>query len=84
MPLYTSNIAQSEITDIENNQTEKTHEEDARMTIDEQKAESIRQDVFGNEEHAEVKYKTLKWWYVPSKPTSLISLMNLSPGNVAY
>lgn len=23
------------------------------------------QDAFGNEETAEVKYKVLKWWYVP-------------------
>lgn len=22
------------------------------------------QDAFGNEEYAEIKYKTLKWWYV--------------------
>jgi hypothetical protein len=21
-------------------------------------------DAFGNEEYAEIKYKTLKWWYV--------------------
>lgn len=25
-----------------------------------------RQDAFGDEEHAEVKYKVLKWWYVIS------------------
>lgn len=24
----------------------------------------VRQDAFGDEEFAEVKYKTLKWWYV--------------------
>lgn len=24
----------------------------------------LRQDAFGDEEHAEVKYKVLKWWYV--------------------
>lgn len=24
-----------------------------------------KQDAFGNEEFAEVKYKVLKWWYVP-------------------
>lgn len=23
-------------------------------------------DAFGNEEYAEIKYKTLKWWYVTS------------------
>lgn len=23
-------------------------------------------DAFGNEEYAEIKYKTLKWWYVSS------------------
>lgn len=27
-----------------------------------------RQDAFGNEEFAEVKYKVLKWWYVLVKP----------------
>jgi len=25
----------------------------------------LRQDAFGDEEHAEVKYKVLEWWYVP-------------------
>lgn len=25
-----------------------------------------RQDAFGNEENAEIKYKVLKWWYVLS------------------
>lgn len=28
----------------------------------------LRQDAFGDEEHAEVKYKVLKWWYVPLLP----------------
>ncbi|KAL4792198.1 transmembrane amino acid transporter protein-domain-containing protein [Aspergillus venezuelensis] len=50
--------------DIESSQIEKTHEENTGMAIDEQKAESMpyRQDVFGDEEHAEVKYKVLTWW----------------------
>lgn len=50
--------------DIESS-PEKTHEENTGMTIDEQKAESMpyRQDAFGDESHAEVKYKVLKWWY---------------------
>jgi hypothetical protein len=25
-------------------------------------------DAFGNEEYAEIKYKTLKWWYVSLSP----------------
>ncbi|KAL4756732.1 transmembrane amino acid transporter protein-domain-containing protein [Aspergillus foveolatus] len=50
--------------DIERTQAEKKHEENPAMAVDEQKAESVpyRQDVFGDEEHAEVKYKVLKWW----------------------
>jgi hypothetical protein len=31
---------------------------------DEKKGEAERQDAFGDEEFAEVKYKVLKWWYV--------------------
>lgn len=31
---------------------------------DEKKGEPERQDAFGDEEFAEVKYKVLKWWYV--------------------
>jgi hypothetical protein len=60
-PSYT---AQPANVDIEST-PEKTHEENAGMTIDEQKAESMpyRQDAFGDESHAEVKYKVLKWWY---------------------
>lgn len=27
-------------------------------------APPVRQDAFGDEEFAEVKYKVLKWWYV--------------------
>ncbi|KAL4900428.1 hypothetical protein BDW74DRAFT_182759 [Aspergillus multicolor] len=53
---------QPSTTDIEN-QPEKKHDENA-MPIDEQKAESVpyRQDAFGDESNAEVKYKVLKWW----------------------
>ncbi|KAL3478878.1 transmembrane amino acid transporter protein-domain-containing protein [Aspergillus californicus] len=63
MSPHNSNTPQSANADIENNQVEKTHEETATPP-DEQKAESLpyRQDVFGNEEHAEIKYKTLSWW----------------------
>ncbi|KAL4802440.1 transmembrane amino acid transporter protein-domain-containing protein [Aspergillus unguis] len=48
---------------VESAQPEKKHEEEA-MPVDEEKAESLpyRQDAFGDEEHAEVKYKVLKWW----------------------
>lgn len=27
---------------------------------------AYQQDAFGDEEFAEVKYKVLKWWYVPN------------------
>lgn len=27
-------------------------------------------DAFGNEENAEIKYKTLKWWYVSNEAGS--------------
>lgn len=30
--------------------------------------EEPRQDAFGDEEHAQVKYKVLKWWYDMSPP----------------
>ena len=66
MPFH-ADIPQSQPTndDIERTQAEKKHEETPAMAVDEQKAESVpyRQDVFGDEEHAEVKYKVLKWWY---------------------
>lgn len=32
-------------------------------------------DPFGNEENAEVKYKTLKWWYVACDLPLLLTLM---------
>ncbi|KAL4786870.1 transmembrane amino acid transporter protein-domain-containing protein [Aspergillus varians] len=50
--------------DIENNQSEKKSQDDWPMALDVLKAEVIpyRQDIFGDEEHAEVKYKVLKWW----------------------
>lgn len=28
-----------------------------------------RQDAFGDEQHAEVKYKVLTWWYVDFHPS---------------
>ena len=28
-------------------------------------------DAFGNEEYAEIKYKTLKWWYVSIQRSSM-------------
>ncbi|KAL4876737.1 transmembrane amino acid transporter protein-domain-containing protein [Aspergillus karnatakaensis] len=58
-----SHVQDPSNTDIES-RPEKTHEENTPMPIDEQKAESIpyRQDVFGDESNAEVKYKTLEWW----------------------
>lgn len=52
-------------TNPETSQEEKPKPEDTHTGIDVQKAETApyRQDVFGDEEHAEVKYKVLKWWY---------------------
>ncbi|KAH8430945.1 uncharacterized protein LDX57_008608 [Aspergillus melleus] len=49
----------SEAVDVENVQKEK-HD----LPIDGDKVDigSCREDAFGNEEHAQVKYKTLKWW----------------------
>lgn len=49
----------------ETSQEEKSKTEDTPTGIDVQKAETApyRLDVFGDEEHAEVKYKVLKWWY---------------------
>ncbi|OJJ83406.1 uncharacterized protein ASPGLDRAFT_26340 [Aspergillus glaucus CBS 516.65] len=51
-------------TTLETGQEEKQKIEDPTLPDDIQKAETVpyRQDVFGDEEHAEVKYKTLKWW----------------------
>jgi hypothetical protein len=30
-----------------------------------------RQDAFGDEEHAEIKYKVLEWWYVVTSYVSI-------------
>lgn len=40
----------------------------------------VYDDPFGNEENAEVQYKTLSWWYV-SCPAGLALLTPLFPGN---
>lgn len=42
-------------------------------------------DAFGDEEDAEVKYKVLSWWYVPtpSLPLARIMLNNTTTGNAA-
>lgn len=34
----------------------------------------VRQDAFGDEEFAEVKYKVLKWWYVCNSSKCAIAL----------
>lgn len=49
----------------ETGRDEKPKPEDIPTAEDVQKADSApyRQDVFGDEEHAEVKYKVLTWWY---------------------
>lgn len=53
-------------------------------------ATPYRQDAFGNEESAEVRYKTLEWWYglantpPPSPNDDVHSLIiSLLPGNAA-
>ena len=40
--------------------------EQRSLDMDEKKVDETPdvQDAFGDEEHAEVQYKTLKWWYV--------------------
>lgn len=35
----------------------------------------VRQDAFGDEEFAEVKYKVLKWWYVCNSSKRAISIL---------
>ncbi|KAJ0418655.1 transmembrane amino acid transporter protein-domain-containing protein [Aspergillus carlsbadensis] len=59
-----SNTADPTIVELEDARDTKTHHDPQPGDADEQKAESTpyRQDVFGDEEHAEVKYKTLEWW----------------------
>ncbi|BCR86917.1 uncharacterized protein ACHE_30904A [Aspergillus chevalieri] len=51
-------------TTLEAGQEDKQKIQDPPFPDDIQKAETApyRQDVFGDEEHAEIKYKTLKWW----------------------
>lgn len=43
------------------------HHQDEEKDLKEQ-FDPTAQDAFGNEEEAEVKYKVLSWWYVPSIP----------------
>lgn len=52
-------------TNREAEEEEKPAADEASNGIDVQKAETVPypQDVFGDEEGAEVKYKVLKWWY---------------------
>ena len=66
----TVNIAPT--VNLETGQEEKSKTEDTYAGIDVQKAETTpyRQDAFGDEEHAEVKYKILKWWYEILNPSS--------------
>jgi hypothetical protein len=42
-----------------------------------------RQDAFGDEENAEIKYKTLKWWYV-LMILCLFSFLTTFPGREVY
>lgn len=68
-------------TTLEIGQEEKQKTEDPALPNDIQKAETApyRQDVFGDEEHAEVKYKTLKWWYVSSHYSGTLYYANYIP-----
>lgn len=52
-------------TNLEAGEEEKPAIDETYDGIDVQKAEAAPypQDVFGDEEGAEVKYKVLKWWY---------------------
>lgn len=73
---------------LETGQEEKQKTEGPTLPDDIQKAETTpyRQDVFGDEEHAEVKYKTLKWWYVHSHFQAGYNLLIvfLCTGNAAF
>lgn len=40
-----------------------TYQQDFEDEINAMKHGEV-EDAFGNEEYAEIKYKTLKWWYV--------------------
>ena len=51
--------------DLEVGEQDKNIEVDPEYFDDEKVASPpYRQDPYGNEEFAEVKYKVLKWWYV--------------------
>lgn len=42
-------------------------------------------DAFGNEEYAEIKYKTLKWWYVGTALSGRnAETDSFHPGNVVF
>jgi len=42
--------------------------------LEEQAASAEEHDVFGNEEGAEIQYKTCKWWYVHKLPDAVCSV----------
>lgn len=77
-------------TTLETGQEDKQKIQDPHLPGDIQKAETApyRQDVFGDEEHAEVKYKTLSWWYAsfhnfPSTLRYAMLIRCYCTGNVA-
>lgn len=49
------------------------HHQDEEKDVKEHLEDPTAQDAFGNEEHAEVKYKVLSWWYVPYRPRGMIA-----------
>lgn len=51
-------------TDVERGQEQKHTADHILASTDEKKEDPtpVYEDAFGNEEFAEVKYKTLKWW----------------------
>lgn len=60
-----NNILPPESEGIERGGREKPSGRDQNAVEEAQKADVLAypNDAFGNEEHAEVKYKVLKWWY---------------------
>jgi hypothetical protein len=55
------------VSDPENPQEKSIASRDASLAEDEKKYDTTpayKQDAFGDESNAEVKYKVMKWWYV--------------------
>jgi hypothetical protein len=61
-------IMRSQIVDITPTQagSVQRHPDDSLGEVEKPDPTPPRQDAFGDEEHEEVKYKILTWWYVVS------------------